>query len=287
MRPCGMRLAGWVCALLAAVCADSDNTLYKKVGDDVVLKPDSVSGAITNIMWKEGVNIAVQWEGTEVEPYRQFVDRGRLNVSSGELTITGLTRDDSGPYTPEINNVQGTPIRLIVISPVPVPTVSTSCDDDGTSCVLTCQGNTTNAEPVSLRWRSGGTALEGSSMEQRITKEDSSNRTEFSCELENPVSRESSPPVPNPLVTAPEPGSAVPDGDLKINAGLTVFISLLAAVLLLVLFHRWKAGVWFYQKDSMPWEADFWGTTPRDAADYNGTAARQEKGQTEEETAMT
>lgn len=291
MRTCATRVAGWLCVLLAAVSADSGDPVYKKVGDDVVLKADtaSASGGITSILWRDGPNLAVQWDGGEVTAFRHFSDRGRLNMSSGELTITGLTREDSGMYTPEINNKEGAPVHLIVISPVPAPAVSTSCDGEGTSCVLTCQGDATDAGPVSFKWRSGDAALEGSSAELRITKEDSSNRTEFSCELQNPVSQESSRPVPNPLIkkTTDGPGSPEPEGDPKIRAGLTVFISLLVAVMLLVGFHRWKAGAWFYQKDSMPWEADFWGKTPRDAAVSNGTAARRGKGQTEEETAMT
>lgn len=291
MRTCVGSVAGWLCVLLAAVSADSGEPVYKKVGDDIVLKADTAvaSEGIKEILWRDGSNIAVQWDGSEVTAFRQFLDRGRLNESSGELTITGLTREDSGLYTPEINSKQGAPVRLIVISPVPVPAVSTSCDGEGSGCVLTCQGNTTEAEPVSFKWRSGDAALEGSSAELRIAKEDSSNRTEFSCELQNPVSQESSRPVPNPLFkkTTPGPGSPEPEGDPKIHAGLTVFISLLAAVVVLVVVHRWKAGAWFYQKDSMPWEADFWGKTPRDAAVSNGTAARRDKGQAEEETAMT
>lgn len=42
-------------------------------------------------------------------------ERGRLNVTSGEMTIAGLTRHDSAKYTPEINNVLGRPIRLVVV----------------------------------------------------------------------------------------------------------------------------------------------------------------------------
>lgn len=41
--------------------------------------------------------------------------RGVLNTSTGELTITGLTRNDSGNYTVEINNQVTKPIQLLVI----------------------------------------------------------------------------------------------------------------------------------------------------------------------------
>ncbi|XP_076579154.1 uncharacterized protein LOC143315704 isoform X1 [Chaetodon auriga] len=283
-----MTAVGWVCVLLAAVSADSEVTLYKKVGDEVVLQPGAASVAGATITWKDGANIAIEWDGTEIDRYRQFRERGSLNTASGEMTITGLTRGDSGLYTPEINNIAATPTRLIVISPVPTPTVIKSCDDEKNSCNLTCEGNTADAEPVSYKWRTDDKVLTGSSKEQHITKEDSSGVSEFSCELENPVSRESSAPLHNPFITAPE--SPEPAGGLKISAGLTVFISLLAAVLLLVFIHRWKAGAWFFQKESMPWEAGFWSKherPPREAADSNGTAAHQEKEQTDEEIRMT
>ncbi|XP_044044534.1 uncharacterized protein LOC122872403 isoform X2 [Siniperca chuatsi] len=244
-----------VCCLLAAVSADSEIILYKRVGDEVVLKPE----------------------------------RGSLNTSSGEMTITGLTQDDSGVYTPEINNKKASPTHLIVIFPVPVPTVIKSCDDEKTSCTLTCYGETTeNTGTVTYRWKLGDKVLTNSSKEQHITKENSSNINEFSCELENPVSQESSQPLPNPFTTIPEIPARV--GNRKISTGVTVFISLLAALLVLVFIHRCKAGMWFFQKASMPWEADFWRKNERprrDVAESNGTTAHWEKGQTDEETPMT
>lgn len=279
-----MILTSWLCVLVAAVSADSEFKLYKKVGDDVILRPAPTSGTVTNILWKDGSNIAIQWDGTDVDRYRQFEERGRLNTSTGEMTITKLTENDSGLYTPEINNVVQSPIRLLVISPIPKPTVSKSCDDEKTSCTLTCDGDTKGAEPVTYRWRSGDMVL-GSSKEQHITKDNISSINEFSCELKNPVSEESSTPISNPFTIT----SDSPAGKLNISTGVTVFICLLIAVLLLVAIHKCKAGMWFFQKASMPWEADFWRRherPPRDAAESNGTSA-QEKGQIDEETPMT
>ncbi|XP_039998490.1 uncharacterized protein LOC120798328 [Xiphias gladius] len=289
-------LAGWSCLFLAVVSAQSEITLYKKEGDEVVLNPGSgsVTGPITSIVWRDGPNIAIQWEepDTDITYYRHFEDRGSLNISSGEMTIKGLTRDDSAVYTAEINNIKATPTRLTVIFPVPVPIVTKSCDDERTSCILTCEGNTTGVELVTYKWRSDDEELTTSSKEHRVEKENSSSTKEFSCELDNPVSRESSKPIPNPFTTANTPTTSTtqPEGNPKISTGLTVFICLLTAVVVLGLLHRWKAGMWFFQKASMPWEADFWRKPrrqPRDAAESNGTTARQEMGQGDEETAMT
>lgn len=278
-------VAGWVCVCPAAVSAD---TVYKRVGDEVVLQSGAAANSFPSIIWKHGADIAMEFDGTDVDGYRQFLERGSLDESNGGMTIKGLTPDDSGWYTPEINNVIGNRTLLAVIYPVPTPTVLKSCDNETTSCTLTCDGNTTGAEPVIYNWKLDDKVLTDSSKECRITKEDSSSINKFSCELENPVSQESSQPIHNPFTTtAPE---KTDPGNLKISTGLTVFISLLAAVLLLVLIHRWKAGMWFYQKESMPWEADFWRKHERprrEAAESNGTTAHQEKEQTDEETLMT
>lgn len=287
MWPCetaAMVLGGWLCVtLLAAVSADTEISVYKKLGDEVVLKSDTTAGTITNIMWKHGENIAVQWDGVEVDRYRQFRDRGDLNISTGDLTIKELTKNDSGLYTPEINNMINTATHLFIISPVQKPDVGISCDDE-TSCILSCDGETTGAEPVSYSWMSDDKVL-GSSKMQHISKATSLSVTEFRCKLSNPVSQELSAPLPNPFIVTTDP----PAGKLNISTGVTVFISLLIAVLLLVAVHRCKAGMWFFQKSSMPWEADFWRKhereSSRDAAESNGRAA-QGKGEADEETPM-
>ncbi|XP_071397806.1 SLAM family member 9-like [Centroberyx affinis] len=244
-------LTGLLCVcLLAAVSADSQEPLYKKVGDSVVLSPDlsSVTGPITSIEWKHGSDLAMEWDGAEVDSYRQFKDRGDLNISTGALRITGLTREDSGLYTAELNNKATSQTQLSVISPVPKPTVSTSCDTELTVCLLTCDGDTRGAEPVTYSWSQGDMVLPTLPKQRNITKEDDSLERLISCSLTNPVSYEHSEDISNPLY------HRMPVA-LK---GIIVFFSLLALLLVPIFIHRWKAGVWFYETASMPWEADFW-----------------------------
>ncbi|KAK9523933.1 hypothetical protein VZT92_017814 [Zoarces viviparus] len=282
-REASTRLAGCLCLLLAVSSADSEIESYRKVGDEAVLRPDIsfVTSTITSINWKQDGNIAADWEGLETDYYRQFVERGSLNTTNGVLTITGLTPMDSGLYTSEINSEKKTPgLRLIVISPVPQPAVSKSCDAESTSCTLTCDGDTTGAGPVTYRWTPGDDVWT-ESRELRIAKNGSSGVKEFSCELRNPVSEESSLPIPNPLSTAP-------GRQLNIYTGVTMFTALLVALLLLATVHRCKAGMWFFQKTSMPWDSDFWRKDerpPRDAAESNGTTV-QDKEHTDEETPL-
>ncbi|XP_044201066.1 titin-like isoform X2 [Thunnus albacares] len=183
-----------------AVRANAKEPLYGKIVDKAVLTSDSVENHITSIEWKHGPDLAMEWYGDETFSYRQFKDRGRLNISNGELTITGLTPDDSGSYTVEINNKVTSNTQLLVISPVSKPTLSLWCEPEMTYCVLTCNGDTTGAEPVTYNWTSGDTTW-SSTKEHNITKEN--NELWFSCAFENPVSSSSSEKVFNPFNKEP------------------------------------------------------------------------------------
>uniref|UniRef100_A0A665W6X3 Ig-like domain-containing protein n=1 Tax=Echeneis naucrates TaxID=173247 RepID=A0A665W6X3_ECHNA len=156
-------------------------------GDEVVLRPVGVSPPpFTSIEWKDEPNIAIQWdENDDVMYYRHF--RG---------TPSNLIRNHSGVYIPQINGVKGKPVELKIISPVPVPTLSASCDAD--TCVLKCDGNTAGVEMVTYKWKSDDAELPISSKEYTIEKVISA----FSCELKNPVSQETSEPVANPFHTS-------------------------------------------------------------------------------------
>ncbi|XP_061918143.1 uncharacterized protein LOC133659392 [Entelurus aequoreus] len=266
-------------------CCCTGSTIFKKVGDEVVLRPDAApeTSPVKSIVWNHGDDIAIQWEdGQSTEVYRQFKSRTRLNYANGELTITGLMQNDSGLYTPEINLVSTAPTHLAVLLPVPEPTIQKSCDAEMTECTLTCAGNTTGAEPVNYTWtvvESEKTNLPKDYKDYKVQK-DSLGEGEISCEMKNPVSKNVSPSTPNPFHTGGE--------SMKLNTGLTVFICMLTAVVLLVLLHKCRTGMWFFQKESNPWEADFWRRTERqrgDALESNGRTSHQEIAQTEEEEA--
>ncbi|XP_019968069.2 carcinoembryonic antigen-related cell adhesion molecule 1-like [Paralichthys olivaceus] len=272
-----------VAALLCLVPSQAEKILHKRLGDDVVLSPGPATAPITSVMWRVGLHIAVQWadSDSEVTYYRHFKERGSLNTSNGEMTIRGLYRDDSEVYTPEINSIKATPTRLIVIAPVPVPTVTTSCNVEMSSCTLTCEGNVTGVESVTYKWKSDDVQVAVSSKDHHVEKENSQSVKEFSCELENPVSQKSSQRITNPFITDP-----TPERKLNISSGVTVFICLLLAVLLLTLVHRCRAGMWFFQKESMPWEADFWRKHKRPSIEAAGSNEAVAPGGDNEETAL-
>ncbi|CAK6984762.1 uncharacterized protein LOC128354439 isoform X2, partial [Scomber scombrus] len=130
-----------------------EEPIYRKIGGEVVLTPNSVVNPIASITWKHGPDIAMEWYGRQTESYRQFKDHGSLNTSTGVMTITGLTRDLSGIYTVDINGKETSKTQLHVISPVPKPTISVLCEM--THCVFSCDGNITGAEPVTYWWTAG------------------------------------------------------------------------------------------------------------------------------------
>ncbi|XP_067439568.1 uncharacterized protein [Thunnus thynnus] len=175
-----------------------EEPLYGKIGDEAVLSSDSEVNPITSIEWKHGADLAMEWYGGETFSYRHFTDRGLLNTLTGELMITGLTPDDSGNYTVEINNILSSKTELLVISPVSKPTLSEWCAM--TYCVITCNGNTTGAEPVTYWWTSGDTTW-SSTKEHKITMgEKELWLSWFSCAFENPVSNIGSEKVFNPFI---------------------------------------------------------------------------------------
>ncbi|XP_005752948.1 uncharacterized protein LOC102198137 [Pundamilia nyererei] len=282
---------GCLCVLAAvSPSVHANTTVYGKVGGEAVLKPPAnpESGPITQISWKEGSNKAMEWEtgDTNATGYRQFRDRGHLDTSTGVMTISGLLHNDSNSYTPEINHRRLTPVSLVVLSPVPVPSVNKSCDES--KCELICEGTTARATPVSYTWMSDDTGKHVSSGKQyTVHKVNSSISYELSCEIQNPISRERS----EPITISSDSFSVIspPGGGPNFYTGLTVLIVLLVVVTLPVVFHKWKTGMWFFEKESMPWEGDFWRSDERHRAPAaNGTTAQQRNDeQTEEETPMT
>lgn len=251
--------------LLVFVAAFTDRSeqteVFGGIGDDVVLKlPTSPTSPITQIEWKHGDDLAVEWDGKATDTYLHFKERSDLNLATGELTLKNLTEELSGVYTVRINgNLLDRSITLKVIAPVPKPHITISCNEEKTECTLTCEGDVTAMDPYWYYWKYNGTEKKTEDNIYKITLLTSAK--EFICEIENRVSRKSSEPISDPLTQVPEPEASNP----KLIKALIVFGCLLAIVVGVAVFHRVKSGMWFHEKDSMPWEKDFWKKTESSA----------------------
>lgn len=190
-----LRSVGLKILLLSVGLVLSDKDSFKKVGDKVVLSPGSVSDPITSITWKHGPDIAVEWYGGDIVPYRDFRGRCEVSTSTGALTLSNVTVKDSGIYTAEINNRVMSPTKITVLSAVPKPTVSKSCNPEMTICTLTCEASITDdTKPVTYSWMTGDRqTAQPSSNQLTIAKNDTGSvEKSISCQLENPVSSERS-----------------------------------------------------------------------------------------------
>ncbi|XP_070301993.1 SLAM family member 7-like isoform X5 [Salvelinus sp. IW2-2015] len=177
--------------------------LYLKVGGELVLKPDksTVPDSITSIVWKHGKYKVAEWDNDfgGLDIYGAFKERTTLDQTTGELRISGLIKTDSGVYSVEFNSklCQGA-YKLTVIKAVPKPTIISSCNPDKTSCTLTCEGDTTDAEPVTYSWKVGEGVWEVLDKQKNVSKSNtdkSTNSYKYICKLKNSVSGEVSEPV--------------------------------------------------------------------------------------------
>ncbi|KAK6325430.1 hypothetical protein J4Q44_G00047720 [Coregonus suidteri] len=227
----------WLCLARTVVSED----LYHKVGGELVLKPDksTVPGPNPSILWKHGKNKVAEWDkdfgGLDI--YASFKGRTTLNQATGELRISDLTKTDSGVYSVEFNSkLLDKTYKLSVIKAVPKPTITSSCNSNKTSCTLTCEGDTTDAEPVTYSWKVGEGAWEVLDKQMNVFKSDtgnSNNGYKYICKLNNAVSGEGEVSEPVEHVFGPEPSEVG-----AVVAGVVVVILVLVAIIIGMLV--WK-----------------------------------------------
>uniref|UniRef100_A0A8C7FK83 Carcinoembryonic antigen-related cell adhesion molecule 1-like n=1 Tax=Oncorhynchus kisutch TaxID=8019 RepID=A0A8C7FK83_ONCKI len=209
-----IRLCFWFYLVRTVVSKDD---LYHEVGGELVLTPDksTVPDSITSIIWKHGKNKVAEWDQAfgGLDIYGAFKERTTLDNTTGELRISGLKKTDSGVYSVEFNSKLLKTYTLSVLKAVPKPTITSSCNPDKTSCTLTCEGDTTDAEPVTYSWKVGASAWEVLDKQIDVNKSDtgkSTNSYKYICKMKNPVSEEVSDPigqrfgpkaVPKPTIT--------------------------------------------------------------------------------------
>ncbi|KAL1005608.1 hypothetical protein UPYG_G00061290 [Umbra pygmaea] len=215
--------------------------LNKKAGESLVLTPNKVPTNIKSIIWKNGKDkVAERDKDFGLEIYGIYKDRTELDQTTGVLTINNLSIKDSGVYSVEINSkLFEATFTVSVFKAVPNPQITYSCNSDKTLCTLSCDGDTTDAEPVSYQWKKGQGDFQQSAKQLNVTKTEDS-KTNYTCQLKNAVSS---------ATGIFDEDIFGPDGWWT-NAWLIWFSLLILAIVIVVLLHRVITGVWFYQKDS-------------------------------------
>lgn len=170
------------------------NVKYFVEGGNMVLEP-SVSERITNILWKHNDYLLAEWVENEVDLtyYDSFASRTTLNITTGRLEITKVTKADVGLYSLQINDrIYNESYDVKVIKEVPKPTVRLGQQDNKPS--LICEGETEAAEPVTYTWTKNGHEQNyGKTLE--VPRSELFHFQTFSCRMKNPVSEKESRPL--------------------------------------------------------------------------------------------
>nr|XP_020462360.1 uncharacterized protein LOC109963828 [Monopterus albus] len=151
----------WSVIVLLSVVLSSALTLdipvYFKVGGSLELRPQPEHTAITGIVWRHNGDLVAEWvdKDSPLTYWGVFKGRTTLNTTTGRLEIRKMSKDDAGLFTVEINKVQNESYAARVVKEVSKPTVLVACSPALESCVLSCDGDTTETGPVDYYWKFG------------------------------------------------------------------------------------------------------------------------------------
>ncbi|XP_022604371.1 titin-like [Seriola dumerili] len=178
---------------------------YSEVGGTLSLRlSPPFSGVITSILWKHDGNLVVEWVNDTLDYHCMFQGQTTLNTTTGCLEIKNMSEDYAGLYTVEINNqVQSQSYNVSVIKEVPRPDVAfkpLACSPVLDNCTLTCDGDTSEAGPVTYSWREGDGEWIPGAKDKSIKNDVETRKVKtFSCQMKNPLGVEESKPHLNPF----------------------------------------------------------------------------------------
>lgn len=159
---------------------------------------------ITSIVWKVNTSLVGEWmEGTsDLFFYPRFASRSQLDESTARLEIEGVTVNDSGVYSVDLNNrVQIGTFVVRVLRGVTKPWIRKApltCSHNSEFCVLTCEGSVPEDGEVKYSWWMDGGEWTKQGQKMEVTKNDSKTQNIF-CQMENKVSTSQSDAIANPF----------------------------------------------------------------------------------------
>nr|XP_020462372.1 uncharacterized protein LOC109963836 [Monopterus albus] len=232
----------WSVIVLLSVVLSSALTLdipvYFKVGGSLELRPQPEHTAITGIVWRHNGDLVAEWvdKDSPLTYWGVFKGRTTLNTTTGRLEIRKMSKDDAGLFTVEINKVQNESYAARVVKEVSKPTVLVACSPALESCVLSCDGDTTETGPVIYYWKFEHGEWKQREKDITINKiEEIQNNKTVSCRMKNPVGEKESDPVENPLFKKPS--------DHSVGLGVGLGLGFFALIIL--------AGLGYWQRESI------------------------------------
>uniref|UniRef100_A0A7N6BQ02 Ig-like domain-containing protein n=1 Tax=Anabas testudineus TaxID=64144 RepID=A0A7N6BQ02_ANATE len=209
--PAALRLTTLLLVVVNSALTE-DKLIYITEAGNLVLMPPAASTqpVISSIRWKYNGNLLAEMVEGKIllDVYGRFNGRTTLNTTTGCLEVNNMTKDDTGFYSVEIN-YSGQSVRydVKVINKVPKPVIQVF-NSTSDSYRLSCEGNTTEAEPVTYSWKTGDGEWKESEKSITISNTEETQSVEtFSCRMKNPVSEEDSEPHINPLWRSRHPKS--------------------------------------------------------------------------------
>ncbi|XP_031648604.1 cell wall protein IFF6 isoform X2 [Oncorhynchus kisutch] len=217
------------------VNAGPSTTRYVITNGNVILNPGIRGGVLQDILWKHGVNKAVEWSTGGIQEFRDFKGRTSLNTTTGEITIRQLTKQLSGVYEAECmigHKIQTFQQRVEVIDTVSQPEVT--CELNGTVATIHCSAE---GPLVEYRWSWPDHQGEMWSQEQNGQHYNikSPESVSYTCEARNPVSEKTLTYSSNDCLATGNP-------EIYIYTGICAGVLLVAVVVAVV--------VWLVKKRS-------------------------------------
>ncbi|XP_042152720.1 protein SPT2 homolog isoform X2 [Oncorhynchus tshawytscha] len=217
------------------IAAGPSTTRYVITNGNVILNPGIRGGVLQEILWKHGVNKAVEWSTGGIQEFRDFKGRTSLNTTTGEITIRQLTKQLSGVYEAECmigHKIQTFQQRVEVIDTVSQPEVT--CELNGTVATIHC-----SAEGPLVEYRWSWPDHQGEMWSQEKNGQHynikSPESVSYTCEARNPVSEKTSTYSSNDCLATGNP-------EIYIYTGICAGVLLVAVVVAVV--------VWLVKKRS-------------------------------------
>ncbi|KAJ8003843.1 hypothetical protein DPEC_G00152610 [Dallia pectoralis] len=235
------------------------NAVSEKESEAVgpLFKPESVPKpeiSVSCVDDKTYCNLTCNGDTADAEPVKYWWKVGEGNWETDWEKILNVTRSDSKPtqnntkYTCKMKNAVSEKESeavgpLFKPDAVPKPEISVSCEDDQT-CILTCNGDTADAEPVTYWWKEGDGNWEKVGKILTVTKSDNKsnqNNYKYTCKLKNAVSEEEGEAV-GPLFKQDSPSSRWAISSIAIIS-IVIIVIVITSALIIGFLRRKKTTV--------------------------------------------